>query len=276
MKFLYTYNVLSLPVIFFLTTGIIYFFSGCSRDKTVPGIKGMVHIPAGTFIIGSDDEDTNLLAKDFGAREKKFFENEKPARKINIKGFHIDKYEVTNNDYKLFIFKTGHEPPPNWEDPEYLQAREMHPVSAVSWFDASEYCKWTGKRLPTEEEWEKSARGTNGNKYPWGNNFDVKKANLNKGDTVPVGNVPEDKSFYGVYDMGGNVTEWTDSWYKPYPGSTFQSKYFGEVYKVVKGAAGSLEGHYNMGSINARGSFREYYPPTGKGVDVGFRCAMDE
>lgn len=256
--------------------GIFIVFLGCSRENITQMERGMVFVPSGIFIIGSDETDSNALGKEFGLREKRFFENEKPVREIHLNGFYIDKYEVTNVDYKLFIIETDHEPPPNWEDPAYLQEREKHPVNAVSWHDADEYCQWTGKRLPTEEEWEKAARGPNGNKFPWGNEFDESKANLNLGDTVPVGSKPGDKSFYGLYDMGGNLTEWTSSWYKPYPGSPLQSKYFGEIYKVVRGSAGSLEGHYNIGSINSRASYREYYPPSGKGIDVGFRCAKDE
>lgn len=255
-------------------SGLAASLPGCSQE-TVPEIKGMVYIPQGDFIIGSDDIDENSLGKEFGSRDGKFFENEKPVRKINLKGFYIDKFEVTNKDYKPFIVKTEHEPPPNWEDGAYPPDHEMHPVNAISWFDAIEYCTWSGKRLPTEEEWEKAARGPDGNRYPWGKVYDGNKANLDKGDTVPVGSMPEDKSFYGVYDMGGNLTEWTNSWYLPYPNSTLQSRYFGEMYKVVRGGAGSLEGHYSLGSIYARNSFREYYPPSGKGIDVGFRCAKD-
>lgn len=257
-----------------LIWGITAFSYGCSQEAGEK-IKGMVYIPAGFFVIGSDDIDEDLLGKEFGSRDGKFFENEKPLRKVNLPGFYIDKYEVTNKDYKLFVAATGRESPPVWEEDVYEPERERHPINAVSWFDANEYCIWAGKRLPTEEEWEKAARGPVGNRYPWGDEFDKNKANLSEGDVVPVGSMPEDKSYYGVHDMGGNLTEWTSSWYKPYPGSTLQSRYYGEIYKVVRGGAGSLEGHYNLGAIYARSSFREYYPSSGKGIDVGFRCAKD-
>lgn len=268
-------KILPGTILTLLLTGLVNIFFGCSRDN-VSAIKGMVYIPSGTFLIGSDDVDDNSMGKEFGLREGKFFENEKPVRKINLHGFYIDKFEVTNKEYKLFVHKTNHEPPPNWDDGTFLPGREMHPVNAISWFDANQYCQWLKKRLPTEEEWEKAARGPNGNKYPWGNVYEENKANLAAGDTVPVGSLPDDKSYYGVYDMGGNLTEWTSSWYKPYPGSTLQSRYFGEIYKVVRGGTGSLEGHYTLGSINSRNSFREYYPPSGKGIDVGFRCVKDK
>lgn len=163
-----------------------------------PGKEEMIHIPAGKFIIGSNDEDTNQLAKEFGARQKVFFMNERPVRELYLKDFYIDKFEVTNRDYKKFVESTGYPPPPHWKYGTYDQKRKIHSVMRVSWFDADAYCKWLGKRLPVEEEWEKAARGPNGNKYPWGNEFDEKKANLRQGDTVPAGKMANDKSFYGV------------------------------------------------------------------------------
>jgi formylglycine-generating enzyme required for sulfatase activity len=254
--------------------GIIILFLGCSNEKA-PEIEGMVYIPSGKFIMGSNEIDNNDLAKEFGAKHVVFFANEKPERKINLKDFYIEKYEVANKDYGVFIEKTKYTPPLHWINGAFEAGKETHPVFNVSWFDASAYCKWAGKRLPTEEEWEKAARGPKGNKYPWGNDFDNKKGNLTKGHTMPVGGMAEDKSFYGIYDMGGNVMEWTASWYKPYPGSTFQSKEFGEKTRVIKGGYGSVKGHYNLGNLYSRPSFRNFFPPKGKGNDVGFRCAKD-
>lgn len=258
-----------------LLPGTIAIFSGCSQE-TVPAIEGMVYIPAGEFTIGSNDVDTNALAKEFGAKQLVFFENEKPVRKIFLKDFYIGKFEITNKEYKLFIAESGHKPPVHWKSGMFKTGKDIHPVINITWFDADAYCKWAGKRLPAEEEWEKTARGPDGSQYPWGNNFDKKKANLSKGHTTQVGSMSEDKSYYGVYDLGGNVMEWTGSWYKPYPGSTFQSKDFGEKYRVLKGGYGSVAGHYNLGNFYSRGSFRNYFPPTGKGIDVGFRCAKDK
>ena len=258
----------------FLLLGIIAFHYSCSK-KTAPEIEGMIYIPAGEFTIGSDDVDNNALAKEFGAKQAVFFENERPVRQISMDGFYIDKFEVTNKEYNMFLTATGHAPPSNWKKGMYQAGRDMHPVIYETWFDADAYCNWAGKRLPREEEWEIAARGPNSNRYPWGNEFNEKKANLKAGDTVPVGSMTEDKSYYGVYDMGGNVMEWTVSWYKPYPGSTFESKDFGEKFKVIKGGYGSVKGHYNLSNFYSRGSFRNYFKPTGKGVDVGFRCVKD-
>lgn len=258
-----------------LLVGVMVSLLACSRNSA-PRIEGMVYIPAEEFIIGSNDMDVNALAKEFGAKQSVYFENEKPMRTIYLGSFYIDKFETTNEEYKLFISKTGRKPPIKWVNGTYPTGKAKHPVVNVTWYDADIYCKWMGKRLPEEEEWEKTARGPKGNKYPWGNEFDIKKGNFTTGDTLPVGNMIEDKSFYGVYDMGGNVMEWTSSWYNPYPNSTLQSKDFGENNRVIKGGYGSVVGHYNLGSFYSRGPFRNYFPPTGKGVDVGFRCANDK
>ena len=250
---------------------IIIFLSGCSSE-----IEGMVYIPAGKFIIGSDEVDPNALGNEFGVRQGNFFEDERPVRKLHLDGFYIDKFEVTNIDYKLFCGETGYPSPPTWVHGLYIAGQETHPVENTTWFDANEYCKWAGKRLPTEEEWEKAARGPNGNKYPWGQEFDLKKSNFNKGDTVPVGSMPDDKSYYGVYDMGGNVMEWTSSWYEPYPGSTKQLNDYGEQYRILRGGAGTTVGHYVLSKMFSRSSFRHYYLPGGRGNDSGLRCARDK
>ncbi len=257
-----------------LWLGAVPLLSSCSKDRA-PQIEGMVYIPAGKFMMGSNDVDNHNLAKEFGARQKTFFENEKPVRKIYLKEFYIDKYEVTNKDYNHLTMKFRYPPPPHWEKGKYRPERENHPVFNVSWFDADAYCTWRGKRLPTEEEWEKAAGGPHGNRYPWGDVFDEEKGNLNKKDTVPVGIMPEDISYYGVYDMGGNLMEWTSSWYKPYPGSTFHLMDYGEKYKVVRGSTGNTVGHYHLTKIFSRSSYRHIEETISKAVDTGFRCVKD-
>jgi formylglycine-generating enzyme required for sulfatase activity len=234
----------------------------------------MIFIPPGEYSVGTDEKEPESLGKEFGTREEQIFENARPRHQVKVNGFYIDKYEVTNEKYNSFVKQTGIQPPPTWENNGmYYDGRENHPVTSVSWYFASDYCQWAGKRLPTEIEWEISARGSKENIYPWGNVFDKNKANLDLQDTLPVGSMPEDKSFFDIYDMGGNVSEWTDSWYKPYPGAKMESKYFGELYKVVKGGTGSLVGHYNLAIFDSRSYSRIFYPPDGLGVDVGFRCA---
>jgi len=265
---LYTFAAIS------LFSGMVVLLSSCSKNRA-PEIEGMVYIPAGKFIMGSTDVDNMGLAKEVGARQKIFFENEKPVRSIYLKGFYIDRFEVSNLDYRKFVLKTGHPPPAYWINNPMMEERENHPVFNVNWFDADAYCTWIGKRLLTEEEWEKAARGPKGNRYPWGNEFDEKKGNLTLKDTVPVGSMPEDRSYYGIYDMAGNVMEWTSSWYKAYPGSTYHLKEYNEEYRVIRGGSGIYLGHYDLSKIFSRSSYRHNSAHFDKGFDVGFRCAKE-
>src|SRR3990172_1011602 len=198
----------------------------------------MVLIPAGEFIMGGD-ESHGTVGIEVGV-------DVMPARKVYLKSFHIDRYEATNGQYKKFLDGTGNPAPilwgPRYAGQQYPPIRDNDPVSDVKWYEADAYCRWLGKRLPTEEEWEKAARGTDGRKFPWGNEwkdgiantleyFEKKqkpgiKAYLHT--VAEVGRFKEDVSPYGIYDMGGNVMEWTSSWYNPYPGSALKRDTFGE------------------------------------------------
>jgi formylglycine-generating enzyme required for sulfatase activity len=155
--------------------------------------------------------------------------------------------------------------------------RDTLPVTGVTWDDAYSYCKWAGKRLPSEAEWEKAARGPHGHEYPWGAQWDAKKANtgvdpIDSGEaTAPVGSYPSDISGYGVFDMAGNVSEWVANWYQPYPAAAYKHEAFGEIHKVIRGG-GAGDGHYALSSFY-RTSRRAHAEPSAMSTDVGFRCA---
>ncbi|MCY4553251.1 MAG: TonB family protein [Candidatus Poribacteria bacterium] len=155
---------------------------------------GMALIPAGEFQMGSNDNEAS--------------DDEKPVHTVYVDAFYIDKYEVTVGEYKEFIQATGY-PAPDWSEIAEDSPTDRHPIVHVSWHDAMAYAQWAGKRLPTEAEWEKAARGgLVGQKYTWGNAIDPSKGNYNRnaGGTTVVGSYPPNG--YGVYDMAGNAWEW--------------------------------------------------------------------
>lgn len=175
----------------------------------------MVLIPAGEFLMGAVNDDDMGYAREF--------QKEKPQHDVYLDAFYIDVYQVTNTQYKKFMEATGHRTPGGWDDPNFNALN--HPVVGVSWHDAVAYAEWTGKRLPTEAEWEKAARGGLVNaRFPWGNELpDGTQCNFADRDvdtnvmtdktindgyryTAPVGSYPPNS--YGLYDMAGNVFEW--------------------------------------------------------------------
>ncbi|MBI5192685.1 MAG: formylglycine-generating enzyme family protein [Nitrospirae bacterium] len=256
---------------------MVLFFSGCSiagKEVKAPlPPEDMVYVPAGWFLMGSTEKD-GRLGQSVGV-------DELPQHKVYLKGFYIDRYEVTVGDYKFFLKQTNRVAPRIWTKGEWVKMypspEDNHPMNGVTWYDADEYCRWKGKRLPTEAEWEKSARGTDGRQWPWGNepdSMEQPRANtLDKGIgwTTPVGSYPAGVSPYGVHDMAGNVMEWTSSWYEAYPGSTLKRDEFGQRYKVLKG--GSWENHIVP---YARSAYRHTVTPKWDHPGHGFRCAMDE
>ena len=228
-----------------------------AEEPTPEEMVPMVAIPAGEFTMGSD------------------FEDERPAHKVFVEAFEIDKFEVTHEEFARFVEETGYVTDAEkagdsmtWRT--YAEGKPKHPVVKVSWNDAVAYCEWAGKRLPTEAEWEKAARGTDGRIYPWGDEWDPAKANTKEGGyrgTTIVGSFPDGASPYGVMDMAGNVAEWVADWYKAYPGSDFTSPYFGEKYRVIRG------GGWFSDKELVRTSARSCSSVDLANDDVGFRCA---
>jgi len=150
------------------------------------------------------------------------------------------------------------------------------PVSNVSWYDADAFCRWQQKHLPSESQWEKAARGSDGLEYPWGQTWQPEITNTgdnadNESGLVAVGSFPQNRSPYGVYDMSGNVWEWVEDWYDAYPGSDYKHKEMGRTNKVLRGGGGG-SGHYAL-SVFFRGAARSYSKPDMQSNDVGFRCA---
>jgi formylglycine-generating enzyme required for sulfatase activity len=219
----------------------------------------MVLIPAGEFFMGE-----NFTKKSLG-----------PRHTVHLEAYHIDQYHVTNAHYKKFVDGAGHRPPSHWRGNVYPSAKADHPVTFVSWNDADAYCKWEGKRLPTEAEWEKAARGTDGRMFPWGSQFEPKRANVppeGVKDTSPVDAFPEGKSPYGVYDMSGNVFQWTSDWFLPYPGNTVPHPNYGQSLRVLRGGSFFDCSYYRCG-ISFQTFNRISLAPTARAISAGFRCA---
>jgi len=248
--------------------------------KLDPGkYPGMVYIPPGEFTMGTNPKQEKAYPASLGFTNAPYH-NESPARKVYLDGFYIDKYEVTIGEYAKFVESTGR------EFPEPIQGLNIdkyknYPMSCVTWYDASDYAKWANKLLPTEAEWEKAARGTDGRRYPWGNKIDPKKANFSKKGIFPVGTYKEDVSFYGVQGMGGSLDEWVREWFMPYPGHgkkcVEDDGDFGKEYKVYRGGSwGGLEGHLLLFEYTARTAYRGYEAPYAVSNTGGFRCVREK
>ncbi len=221
-------------------------------------------VPGGEFLMGSD---AGRRSGEFG------YYNEAPAHSVNLPPFYIDQYEVTNAEYKKFCDATGRKYP---ELKGLLRDYFSHgdyPVINVSWDDARAYAAWAGKRLPTEAEWEKAARGTDGRRYPWGNELDSSVIPAQGQVAVAVGSHPADTSPYGVRDMAANVPEWTEDSYQLYTGNPAALPQQESSQKVVRGVLFGIQDKGAMGITNRASA--EPVIPRGKISLIGFRCAAD-
>ena len=229
----------------------------------------MVLIGEGTFTMGSTDQEVRWAAKRFVSESLEWYREETPARRIYLGDFYIDRYEVTVDQFRKYLNAVGKEELPMMKHPNFNQGN--HPITGMTWHEASEYCRWQNKRLATEEEWEKAARGTEAFLYPWGNDPDATRANSRgKGDpfrySAPVGQFLDGQSPYGVMDMAGNVWEWTGDWFKPYPGNHHANDLYGEKMKVIRG--GSWISNMDL----ARSAVRGKALPDQMLNYIGFRC----
>ena len=225
--------------LFYISVSLILAGEQVKNSIEVP--EGMVYVPAGSFIMGSNDGDPD----------------ERPQQIAATGAYFIDRYEVSNAEFARF-------------DPAYkfLEGKENYPV-IVTWEQANAYAEWAGKRLPSEKEWEKAARGTDGRIFPWGNTYDetfvVWDLSQPRGSAIARPESP-----YGCLDMAGSVWEWTADWYKPYPGNEVPMEQYGEHYKVMRGGS-----NFNNHSF-VRTTQRYYVPPnTTAHYPVGFRCVRE-
>ncbi|MDH4083408.1 MAG: formylglycine-generating enzyme family protein [Nitrospira sp.] len=263
----------------------------------------MVLIPPGEFTMGTPEGSDG-------------FPDEHPERHVYLSGFLMDRFEVTNQAYATFVQATGHRAPENsnqaatlWANNQPLPGIERHPVVNVSWDDAAAYCRWVGKRLPTEAEWEKAARGTDGRRYPWGNEWDFTMANSAsywaqrtieftsgadwdafwvKGDgarlakekgiqgevlTMPMDSFPQSVSPYGLFDMAGNVAEWVQDWYDP---NYYRQALLSDPPGPSRGAIKAMRGgSWLKPARSLRTSDRDWGTMDSRPSGTGFRCAKD-
>lgn len=254
-----------------------------AQGKEMSPLEDMVLINPGGFMRGTD-------------KPSGIFKDESPAKMIYLSAYYIDKYEVSNAQYTEFIKATDHAAPAYWDN--HQLNRPDQPVTGVNWYDANAYCHWANKRLPTEAEWEKAARGPAGLKYPWGNDLDYSKANFAKGKTgqkhitAPVNAHPEGKSYYGVYNMAGNVFEWVQDWYHPnyYTTSTVTRNPKGPSIDASSGQQETRKkqlavvkkrvirgGSWFAPAQSITTTHRFWNDPMNNsyGVGLGFRCARD-
>lgn len=260
-----------------------------------PGDEEMVFVEGGLFLMGSSHDDIDLFAtycppeQDDPNCGPGYFEDELPKRSVRLPSFCIDQNEVTNSQFSQFVEATGYEttaeqrgysvvwddkarswktdiPGADWRHPSgpgsSISGKESHPVVQMSWYDANAYCEWAVKRLPTNEEWEKAARGTDGRNWPWGNSWESDYLNyygLKPPGTKPVGSFTAGMSPYGAMDMLGNALEWTATIVQGDPSNPLQVERRG-------GSWGSVAVYLHV-------PWRNYAAPDDTGPTVGFRCA---
>ncbi len=226
----------------------------------------MVVIPAGPFRMGTDMERADP--------------QNGPEHVVDLPAYKIDKYPVTNAQYARFVAATGYRAPLDWKGGKIPLGLKLHPVTMVTWSDANAYAQWARKRLPTEAEWEKAARGTDGRRWPWGNTMEPSRLNTyyTVGSTTPVTKYPQGASPYGLLDMAGNVNEWTSSDFLPYQGTKASLEMFDVGggsrtrnihFKVLRG------GTWRSDPFSTQTFHRNFSLPNYASDFYGFRCASD-
>jgi formylglycine-generating enzyme required for sulfatase activity len=263
----------------------------------------MVYVPPGEFILGTSDAQIDSWLKEHPGDKRERFKDEQPQCRVRLEGYWIGRTEVTNAQYLRFVRATGHRAPEHWKGGQIPSGLENFPVVFVDWEDARAYCQWAGGRLPTELEWEKAARGTDGRILPWGKQWDSKRCrNLElltgkpyttdpawvaavqlwdashdavREGPAAVGSYPAGASPYGCLDMAGNVWEWCADWYEGdayqrYAKRDLRPPTSGE-YKVLRGGS-----WFDVNPSGFRCAYRLSDNPFARGnyyICYGFRCA---
>ncbi|MDP1768523.1 MAG: SUMF1/EgtB/PvdO family nonheme iron enzyme [Nitrospirota bacterium] len=267
-----------------------------AEESLIP--KDMVYIGQGPSVMGIDKQAPVGSGKQPTAYDKRMkgpqsaeaFQDEGPAHMVFLDSYLMDTYEVSNKDYGEFVKTKGHPAPAYWDDPRLNKPGQ--PVVGVNWDDAKSFCAYRGKRLPTEAEWEKAARGPKASLYPWGNDFDPAKVNYGKNHdaTMPVDSYPEGVSYYGVYNLAGNVFEWVSDWYDPryYDRLETMVNPAGPAKAVWIGGTGTYVDRLTVGekrvirggswiapegTVRATHRFWNHPLNNSYGVGLGFRCA---
>ena len=236
-----------------------------------PTGRDMVYIPAGEFEMGTSQDEAHRLAEEYGVHPTLFL-TETPRRTVHLEAFLLDRFPVTNAQYKEFVTATRGRQPANWIDGSFPEGTGDHPVTCVNWQAAKAYADWAGLRLSTEAEWEKAARGADGRRWPWGNEWNGNAVRTDdpawpqtRSLTTPVGAFPLGAGPYGVMDLAGNVAEWTST-----PSQPVDPKR-GWAWYAVKGAGGAHSRPYNF-----RPAARNFSAHTSRWhFWLGFRCAKD-
>ncbi|MEP6887540.1 MAG: SUMF1/EgtB/PvdO family nonheme iron enzyme [Nitrospirales bacterium] len=285
------------PMVVGLMSSMAWFSGpGYAEEQLIP--NDMVYVGHGPSIMGLDKKEAAETGMKLTAYDRRMktpwsaeaFHDESPAHMVFLDSFLIDRYEVSNKGYGEFIKSQGHPAPAYWDDPRLNKPEQ--PVAGVNWDEAKGYCDYRGKRLPTEAEWEKAARGPDANLYPWGHDFDPAKVNYAKNHdaTMPVNSYPDGVSYYGAHNMAGNVFEWVSDWYDP--------SYYGRLETMVNptgpakavwlGGTGTYVDRLTVGEkrvirggswiapeSTVRTTHRFWNHPMNNsyGVGLGFRCA---
>jgi len=217
-----------------------------------------------------------------------------PQHTVTLPAYRIDKYPVTNAQYARFVAATSHRPPSSWKNGRIPEGEILRPVTLVDWYDAAAYAKWAGKRLPTEAEYEKAGRSTDGRTWPWGNKMDPTRLNTyyNVGSSTNVDAYPKGASPYGVMDLSGNVNEWVADDFLPYPGTDAPKELFqgkigratsekDQAMKVVDLVPISIRykalrgGSWKSDPFSTALYHRNFALPNMASDFFGFRCAED-